>query len=403
MNSDGDAAWPMPASLARGGDGEPRQSEASAARAELVRGMAAIDEHEWDALVADNDFFNSHRWLAGLDAALDAGRVLSLRGPAGLLAGCAVWDGESTPGLFHLADLFADLVGPWERPFLWLGGRRSTHNELACVAGAQRPASLRAMIDRAREQAQSRGCAGVIMPYMPLYAAREAAQAGDAQWVLHSAEAAIRVPPCGFDELMSHWNAHDRTRSKAELAAFAHHGNRVEWRRLDEADLAAAARLIAMNRARHGSTQGAPWTQRLLRGQLRCGALDAAIAAWALRGEQALAVSVFYRFGRALHARYFGSDYAVATNDFRYFVLNFNAAIDYAAAHGCDHYRLSTSALDAKVRRGARIEPLAALIALVDGSRLNADALARHNRRFVGEHRLRFGQHLSGDWPAAPH
>ena len=42
-----------------------RTGEADEAlKVSLCQGVAAIDEHEWDALVSDQNFYNSHAWLA---------------------------------------------------------------------------------------------------------------------------------------------------------------------------------------------------------------------------------------------------------------------------------------------------------------------------------------------------
>lgn len=354
----------------------------SAVQAVAMPHIGTLDEHEWDSLVSDSDFFNSHGWLASLDRALGPAEVLAVRGPAGLAAGCALWGGESAQGLFHLPDFFPDVPGPWGERFLWLGGRRSTHNELSCVTGARRLAVLTALMDAAVDLALRRGYRGVVVPYMPVAAALEIAHATGATVLLHSAEAVIDVPAGGLTQLMSCWRAHDRTQCRAERAAFARHGNRVEWVTIDESNEAQAARLIALNRARHGSLQGEPWMRAVFQGQRTSGVLRSAIAAVARRDGDIAALTVFYRFGDSLHARYFGSNYDANARDFRYFVLNYYEPIDYAARHGVRRYHLSTSSLWAKAHRGAQIAALAAVVLAPAGLLPDAGAVARHNRAF---------------------
>lgn len=365
----------------------------------VYRGVAAVDEHEWDALVGDRNFYNSHAWLAGLDHALGACDVLAVWGPAGLLAACPLWDGGRDDGLFELGAFFADVRGPWTRGFVWGGGRRSTHNEIAAIRGRRRPQVVRRLLQSMNEQARERGLAGVVMPYMPLAAAQELAQTAGASVLLHSAEANMDVPTDGLAGLMARWNAHDRGQCKSEIAAFARCGNRVECGRIDAANQAVAAELIARNRARHGSAQGGAWMQSLFDGQRRAGLLASSIAFVARREQRILAVCVCYRFGRALHVRYFGCDYDLDDRDFRYFVLTCYEPIDYAARQGLGELRLSTSALHAKAGRGARIEPLAAAVLLTDRA-LDPIAVHRHNRRFAERHRRELGAHLGPAWQA---
>lgn len=368
-----------------------------ALRVSRGRGVVAIDEHEWDALVSDQNFYNSHAWLAGLDRARGACEVLAVWSSAGLLAACPLWNGERDDGLFELGAFFNDVRGPWTRGFVWGGGRRSTHNQVPCVSGRRRAQALSRLLQAMADIARERGAAGVVLPYMPLTAARELADVCGASVLLHSAEANIEVPADGLAGLMAGWNKHHRFEVRAEIAAFARCGNRVEWGVIDPSEQMRAAELIACNRARYGSTQGASWMQRMLEAQRHAGLSPIAVVA--RRDRCIVALCLLYRFGRALHARYYGCDYSLDDRDFRYFVLTCYEPIDYAAREGLGELRLSTSALHAKASRGARIEPLAAAVLLSDRS-LDPIAVHRHNRRFAERHRRELGAHLSPAWQA---
>ncbi|THJ46002.1 hypothetical protein E9536_40360 [Burkholderia sp. LS-044] len=365
---------------------------------QVLTNISATDEHSWDALVSDNNFFNSYRWLTSLDNALGRTDVLTVRSAAGLVAGCALWAGERTPGLFSLPDYFKNISGPWHEPFLWLGGRRSTHNEIPCVAGTRRRRCLQHLGQVATELAMQRGCAGIVMPYMPLSAAQEFSEAIDGTLLLHSAEAAAPIPAGGLPEAMMAWKRHDRVQGKAEICAFERNGNHIEWTPIDEHIELIAARLVAQNRARYGSRQGEAWMARMFNGQRTAGALQSAVAAISRRGDEVTALTVFYRFGETFHARYFGCNYEIADKDFRYFVLTYYAPINYAANNGLKFLRLSTSALKAKIRRGAKIEPLAAVIKLTNPAKLNFFAIDKHNKSFIDEFRREYAGHLSREW-----
>ncbi|WP_051124345.1 hypothetical protein [Erwinia tracheiphila] len=111
-------------------------------------------------------------WLAALDFSLGKSDVFALYGSAGLLGGCALWDGENQPGLFYLPNYFPGLDGPWKQPFLWGGTRRSTtHNEIPCVQGRRRGEALSSIAEILPQLAGSRGCYATIVPFMPLHQA----------------------------------------------------------------------------------------------------------------------------------------------------------------------------------------------------------------------------------------
>jgi hypothetical protein len=85
---------------------------------------------------------------------------------------------------------------------------------------------------------------------------------------------------------------------------------------------------------------------------------------------------------------------------YAYFVATFYAPVDSAARAGLARVFLSTSSLEAKVRRGATRCPLAAVVVLVDQDldRVHVDA---HNRRTALDYVLRFQRSatsLSPDW-----
>ncbi|MEK9498104.1 hypothetical protein V2H77_16860 [Photorhabdus sp. P32] len=365
----------------------------------LFSDIEHIDQHEWDALVTDNDFFHSHSWLAALDYALGKGDVFTLYDNAGLLGGCALWDGEDQPGLFYLPDYFPGLDGPWRQPFLWGGARRSTHNEILCVQGPRRGEALSIIAEMLAQLAGSRGCYATIVPFMPLYRALEAARYyPHARVLMHSAEAAILVPAGGLDSQLQQLCSHHRVRANAELAAFSRLGNRVEWCRLDDHLLAPAIELITNNRKKYGSPQSVDWMRRMFDGQKKSSVIDAAIAAVAKRGNQILGITIFYQFGETLHARYYGSNYQIDDNDFRYFVLTYYHSLDYAAQNGTRECRLSISALRTKTLRGAKIEPLAALLLFDNTAPLSISECKNYNRLFYQHYQKQYGAHLTADW-----
>ncbi|WP_208979115.1 peptidogalycan biosysnthesis protein [Stappia stellulata] len=360
--------------------------------------LGDVDEHEWDALVSDENFYNGYRWLKALGHALGETDVFIARGPAGLIAGCAHWEGEPSSEMFSLSHYVTDFAGPWHREFLWLGGRRNTHNEIACIQGVGRQDALAALGSYAADYAEEHGYAGFVMPYMPFGAAEEFANAVGGTAVLHSAEASLGVPEKGLADVLERMRKHDRVQCKSEISTFRRLGGEVEWVSLEEFDDAVAADLIAQNRSKYGSTQGREWMRRMLAGQRRAGISRLGKVAMSKRGQNITALTVFYHFGRALYPRYFGADYSFNLKDFRYFVLCYYESLDYAAANGFSKLRFSISALRAKVKRGAEIEPQAFVIKCVGGNDICPDDARRHNRRFLDRYHTDFAGHLSHDW-----
>ncbi|MCG3471596.1 peptidogalycan biosysnthesis protein [Xenorhabdus bovienii] len=217
------------------------------------------------------------------------------------------------------------------------------------MQGGRRGETLSAMAEMLAQLAGTRGYYATIMPFMPLHQALEVARYyPHARVLMHSAEATLSVPAGGLDSQLQQLCSHHRVRTNAELAAFSRLGNRVEWCRLDDYLLEAAAELITNNRGKYGSHQGIDWMQRIFDGQKKSSVINTAVAAVAKRGEQILGVTIFYRFGETLHARYYGSNYQIDDNDFRYFVLTYYDSLDYVAKNGSCECRLSISALRAK-------------------------------------------------------
>lgn len=364
--------------------------------------LDGISSLAWDALVETDDLYACYAWLRHLEYAAGPAPVLTCSMGGELLGALPVWEGEgNAPGLFHLPDFFPGLAGPWRRRFRWLGTRRSVHNTVACTSGMHRAPVMTQLLGAVVADAEADGAAGVIMPYMPVAAAEElAANHPDARVVLHAAEAVIDIPADGIDGIRRRVGHHNRKRRRQELHAFARTGHTLERADITASVVEDAAVLIANNRRKYGSDQGPEWLHRVFDAQRRTGLLDHAVALLCRRSERVSAVAICYRRGGGLHGRYFGAD---CTEDNRlgkvYFVLICHAPVEYAIRAGLHRVHLSTSSLEAKVRRGATLEPLAAVMVLCGGSPMRS-AVQRYNRRFADEYRRRFAAYPSALGPA---
>lgn len=352
---------------------------------------SALSKSSWDALVTPGELFASHAWMHHLEFAAGPDPVLCCWVDGALSAAVPMWSGEaSSGGLFHLPGFFPEVRGPWSRPFLWLGARRSVHNALPCVRGPQRTSVQARVLNAARERAREWGRAGVIMPYMPLAAATElAACHADARVLLHAAEAVADIPAGGKDALLSRLGRHNRKRRRAEQRSFAQAGYTIDVAEIDGV-VDAAADLITRNRRKYGSEQGSDWMHRVFAAQRRVGLFDQAVVLVCRRATQVVALVVCYRHGDVLHVRYYGSERTTDSRCSPYFVLAGHAPLEYAAATGLRTVHLSTSSLEAKARRGATLQPLAAVV-LSEHESIERSHVRAHNQHFAARYRARFG------------
>ncbi|MET4803915.1 peptidogalycan biosysnthesis protein [Bradyrhizobium sp. LB11.1] len=236
------------------------------------------------------------------------------------------------------------------------------------------------------------------MPYMPYQAAVEFAEVIGGAVVLHSAEASLDVPGTGLAGMMARSRAHDRNQSKSEVAAFRRTGGKIEWIPAEQLDDLVAADFVTQNRSRYGNAEDRDWMEKILAGQRKAGVSHFGVAAVSKRNNEPTGMAVFYGFGAALHLRYFGADYNLDLNDYRYFVLCYYEPVEYAAARGFKTLRLSTSALRAKVNRGAKIEPQAIVVKCVSELHICRSEIKRHNRCMLRQYQDQFPGHLGRDW-----
>lgn len=327
-----------------------------------------IDSFQWDQLVGGDNFFNGSRWIHALELS-HGGDPLVVATSRNRLSGLLpTWPGEgNAPGLFCPQTMFPALDAHWP-DYLWLGARRSVYNELVCVRGESRRTVLRSLLDGALDLAADAGKAGVVMPYLAAADARELGSVHPRSSVLlHSADANMDVPVGGFAEHLADVSSRDRVRRRKELRTFLNAGNELVRTSVTEEVEKDAVRLITQTRSRYGSTAGPEWMARSLAAQRVTGLLDDAVAFLVKRHGRTIAINLCYPHGDRLYARYFGFDYQAAEPTSEYFILGYREPIDYCAGAGLRRYRLAISAWDLKIRRGATLSPLAAVVVPVEG------------------------------------
>lgn len=376
---------------------EKRESRQSARSDTIVDSVLDLDAAEMEPLVPPGDIYASRPWLLHLEYITGPITVVTARGD-GVLQGCVpAWRGlDTSTGLFDPVDMFQGLPGPWTEDFLWLGTPRSTHNTLACVTDARRPSVLARLIRSARDHAKGHGLHGVIAPYMPVTQAEELAAAHPgASVLLHAVEGNIDVPPGGMADVLAAADPKNRSHLQQEMRRFAGAGYSLDWEKLTGPLTDEIAPLIARNRRKYGSTQGPEWLHRVFEAQWRAGLTNDTAVCLGRRDGKVVATSVHYRHGPSLHFRYSGASDAEARRHYAYYATSFYGPIDYAAQHGIRHLGVSISSLEAKIRRGAVLDPLAAVVLPVSESFPTHTHTQQneHNHRFAAATHNRFAEH----------
>ncbi|WP_411140441.1 peptidogalycan biosysnthesis protein [Streptomyces sp. x-80] len=358
----------------------------------VIPSLGRIGPGQWDTLVGPDNFYNSHRWLRGLELAFGSADIVTAFRDGTLLGALPTWPGEGdAPGLFCLPQMFPDVAVDRSADYLWLGARRSVFNELLCVRGELRRATLDALLRGALRLADSHAAAGVVMPYLSADDARELALLHPrARVLLHDADANMDVPVGGFAEYQARSSQRARTRRRAELRACARSGTEIAWLPLDRQNTRHAAHLVTQNRARYGGTTDVGRMERSFAAQLASGALRRAVACFGVRNGRPVAVTICYTHYDRLYARYYGFDYQRARPACEYFVLTYCAPLDYAATCGFRRYRMAVSAPDIKVRRGAALAPLAAVLLPLDTAVCTPEHAAAVNARTARRWRGRY-------------
>lgn len=358
--------------------------------------VASVDDvpaPAWQALIGPTGFYSGRPWLRSLELTRGAREILVARRDGRLAGAAPTWDGDPTDGdLFALPRLADGLPGPWDEPFLWLGGHRVTANTIPCRADEPMRAQVLAeLLVAARTRAGELGRAGVVWPYLPAAEARELAAAHPpSRVVLHSADAVLPVPAGGMPELVAAAPRRDRHIWLREQRAFERHGAKVEWHALDEDVPEHVVRLVAATRAKYRSGGGTAGLRKAFAAQRTAGVADDAVVGLARVGARVDAAAVFYRHGGRLFGRYWGTD--ADAPPFAYFVLTLYAAVNWAARHGFTHLHLSVAAWEAKVARGAVLHPLAMVVAPALGRHtwFTESSAHDHNARVAASWRDRF-------------
>lgn len=361
----------------------------------VVTPISSLTATDWDRQVTEGDLFCSYAWLRHLDeVSAPHSAVVVWRGKR-LVAAMPFWEpGRGEGDLFELSGFFPELPEIALARMLWAGTRRSVRNGVVCETGPSRHSDLKYLLAAVLDHALAARYDGVIIPYITVDAAEElVASHPRAQLLLHSADATVYISQYGPDGLGQSRSGHNRKRRRREIRDFFAAGHSVLWTRLTADVAAEVAPLVANVRSKHGGGGGVDWMNQVFETQRKFGLDESAAVLMCRRDGVLVATAVCYRHADALHGRYFGAVESAGRVGSPYFYTTCHAPVVYAARAGLRRVHLSTSSLEAKARRGATLEPLAAVLLMRDEP--DVASIDFHNRKFANEYRNRFAGHLS--------
>lgn len=231
----------------------------------------------------------------------------------------------------------------------------------------------------------------LVMPYLPM----SAVPSPDVGGFLVFAESEYWLRPAAtIEEYLIRLSAHRRTAVRHELRTFHDTGAKVAAVPLRD-HVESFAALTAANSQRRGVPESQTNITAFL-GRIAEALGDDALLLAAMRQGRLLGGVLGLRHRGVLSLRMTGFDDAALQDTFAYFVLTYYAATMLNDELGVADVHLGVGAAEAKIRRGARAEPLFTWVVLPEPPWLET------RRRLDAHHRQSPYQRLPGKW-SVPH
>lgn len=328
-----------------------------------VDGIRQVDPMEWDGLAGAVSVYSSHAWLSFAEAYGDC-RPRYLLAQAGdrLTAALPTFEFDAEiPRYYDPAFLFAPaLSGPRAGRPLLLGGTRQGYATEALLA-ADLPAARRvdlvsALVAHLRTRRSDGGLAALLYVTDEFLDLLLPVLTEDDLVVMLDARALLTVDPDGLIGYRRRVSGNTSGRMRKEMRRFQQAGCAVEVRRLSECHehLGALAAQVAQRYGRSTSAEeeGARFAAQV------DSIDDLTRVILARRGSDVVGFTQFLAWRSTMYGRVHGLDYSMARSAALYYNLTYYHAIDYAAEHDFSQIDLGCDSYEAKVRRGARLEPL---------------------------------------------
>jgi hypothetical protein len=347
-------------------------------RVETVAAMDAVDPEAWDELAAGRSLFVSRPWLGVVERDRRAvPSYLLARDGAKLVAALPLYEvvEESNP-CYRVAEELPGVHVP--SGHVVGGARRGYRNELL---GSEEGVS------RLAEAALAAG-RPVVFFFLGLDDAEALSSVeGASRPLLQRPEARLDAPGGSFEDYLGSLRRDRRHRVRREVERFLGSDVQVARETVPEALDEAPLLLVNVERKHGGDPRVEP-----MRGFLA--ALDEAFGPRCVlftsrRDGRLVAFSLAIEWGERLYVRAIGFDYDAEPPAGAYFNLGYYEPLRRCYERGLSGLHLGIDSYPAKVHRGARLEPLWAVVLGGDGSGPSPADVRAWNERRLDEWRRR--------------
>jgi uncharacterized protein len=319
--------------------------------------LTEIEATQWDATATSVGFYSSHLWLRGYEADPNSkARYLTITDSgAELLAAIPAYTVTHERNRRYRLDGLDLKPASAALPQVFCSRRGYQAGVLISPALTEEARAEALELMRAALAAEEDACSPVWF-YVPDRLIEDVLTCCVApRKVKIDVDAAVEVPPGGFEEYAARLPTHRRGHVRAERRRFLRAGYDVAIEPLlaiaDE-----AAPLLAQLEWKYGSSN--PLEHYLHYVHRLASADDPGIALTCRRRGKLVAFCHCYLFGGTTWLRIGGFDYPQLQNAYEYFNMAFFELIEFSAQRGCTRLHLGMGSLEAKVNHGAATEDL---------------------------------------------
>ncbi len=334
---------------------------------QVLQGIESLDKARWAALEGGRFFYQSYEWLSWVASATagDDFYCIVVDSSSRWVGGMACyvvqdfddsWTAWYDPiAVFMEGDPEAERRKQAWRPTVLLGSRAGYTSDVVTASDlgqSERREVAALLLAEGRKLAGSRACALMYSPEQTCTLACLSSSGGSKPFPV---SANTRIDVIKGAEYESRFTRRRRGNIRRERDAFLRNKSTVSEHRLSEC-VDDVVPLLGNVHRRHGADETDVDVWHYLESQ--AGVLDDASKVFVERVDgRAAGFSLCYQWGRQLHVRVVGFDYSAAA-PYSYFNLAFYLPVAYAERAGLDSVHLGVGTYEAKIARGAVLEPL---------------------------------------------
>lgn len=334
-------------------------------RTEVAASLDQFSQQEWDGLLPSSAFYGSYSWQRAVQRhEAFSVRYVAARDESGcLLAALPLYTAATAPRerQFDPATIFGTAGNGDFYPAAVVGVRAGYSTHFPCLPESATQAGrvvMAALLDRCQQEARRGAARSLSLLYLPEDVLARATEVlpGTVRVIPAGADAVLRVNWHSFDDYQDGWPRNRRRGIARDIAAFQDSGCVLSRGRFAD-HYGEMAPLLASLQARYGALDSLPIIRQRLAEQAQI--LDErAVCFFCWKRSAMVAFALFYEWEYELYARVVGFDYEALPEDSRaYFSILFYEPIRFAIANKVRAIHYGRGTTEAKVRRGATLEP----------------------------------------------